>query len=124
MAADAVVHLFDDDDGVWQALSFLLTSSGFAVRVFESASAFLEAISKLQPGCIVTDVRMPGISGLELQRQLKASQVTAGYCHNRTRRRCPGRRGDEGRRDRLHRKAVHTFYIRQESLYRIVQHLA
>jgi two-component system, LuxR family, response regulator FixJ len=75
MAADAVVHLIDDDDGVRQALSFLLTSSGFAVRVFESASAFLEAISKLQPGCIVTDVRMPGISGLELQRQLKARQV-------------------------------------------------
>ena len=40
-----------------------------------SASAFLEAVPKLQPGCIVTDVRMPGISGLELQRQLKARQI-------------------------------------------------
>src|SRR5271168_3637308 len=75
MAADAVVHLIDDDDGVRQALTFLLTSSGFAVRVYESASAFLEAVPKLQPGCIVTDVRMPGMSGLELQRQLKARQV-------------------------------------------------
>ena len=41
----------------------------------KSASAFLEAVPKLQPGCIVTDVRMPGISGLELQRQLKARQI-------------------------------------------------
>ena len=75
MVADAVVHLIDDDDGVRKALTFLLTSSGFAVRVYESASAFLEAVPKLQPGCIVTDVRMPGISGLELQRQLKARQI-------------------------------------------------
>ncbi|MDR3522148.1 MAG: response regulator FixJ [Acidocella sp.] len=76
MKYNAVVHLVDDDDGVRQALAFLLTSSGFAVRVYESASAFLEAIPTLQPGCIVTDVRMPGISGLELQRQLKARQIS------------------------------------------------
>jgi two-component system response regulator FixJ len=75
MAHDAVVHLIDDDDGVRQGLAFLLTSKGFAVRVYESASAFLGGVEKAQPGCIVTDIRMPGISGLELQRQLKAWQI-------------------------------------------------
>jgi two-component system, LuxR family, response regulator FixJ len=72
MAGDAVVHLIDDDEGVRQALAFLLTASGFAVRVHESATSFLDAIATMQPGCVVTDVRMPGVDGLELQRRLKA----------------------------------------------------
>jgi len=75
MARDAVVHLIDDDDGVRQAVAFLLTTSGFAVRVYESAVAFLDALPTLQPGCIVTDVRMPETDGLELQRQLKLRGV-------------------------------------------------
>jgi two-component system response regulator FixJ len=70
MAHDAVVHLIEDDEGVRQGLAFLLTASGFAVRVYESAIAFLDALPSVQPGCVVTDVRMPGIDGLELQRQL------------------------------------------------------
>jgi two-component system response regulator FixJ len=76
MALDAVVHLIDDDDGVRQALAFMLTASGFPVRLYESGLAFLDAIPTLQPGCIVTDVRMPGMDGLELQRQLKSRQVS------------------------------------------------
>jgi two-component system, LuxR family, response regulator FixJ len=75
MARDAVVHLIDDDDGVRHSLAFLLTSTGFAVRAYESADRFLEAIPALQPGCVVTDLRMPGLSGLELQRQLRARKV-------------------------------------------------
>ncbi|MGA2636678.1 response regulator FixJ [Methylocella sp.] len=75
MAHDAVVHLIEDDEGVRQGLAFLLTASGFAVRVYESAVAFLEALPSVQPGCIVTDVRMPGIDGLELQRQLNDRQI-------------------------------------------------
>jgi two-component system, LuxR family, response regulator FixJ len=75
MARDAVVHLIDDDDAVRQAVAFLLTTSGFAVRVYESAPAFLEALPTVQPGCIVTDVRMPDMDGLELQRQLKARRI-------------------------------------------------
>src|ERR1700753_3820432 len=76
MASDAVVHLIDDDDGVRQAVAFLLTTSGFAVRVYESATLFLDALASVQPGCIVTDVRMPGMDGLALQRELKARGVS------------------------------------------------
>ncbi|MEA2744145.1 MAG: two-component system, LuxR family, response regulator FixJ [Acetobacteraceae bacterium] len=75
MAPDAVVHLIDDDEGVRQAVTFLLTTSGFAVRVYESALSFLDALASLQPGCIVTDVRMPGMDGLALQRTLKARGI-------------------------------------------------
>lgn len=75
MATDAVVHLIDDDEWVRQAIAFMLTTSGFAVRVYESATAFLDALPSVQPGCIVTDVRMPGMDGLELQRELKNRSV-------------------------------------------------
>jgi two-component system, LuxR family, response regulator FixJ len=75
MAHDAVVHLIEDDEGVRQGLAFLLTASGFAVRVYESAVAFLDALPGVQPGCVVTDVRMPGIDGLELQRQLNERRI-------------------------------------------------
>jgi two-component system, LuxR family, response regulator FixJ len=72
MASDAVVHLIDDDEGVRHAVAFLLSSAGLAVRVHESAVGFLEVLPTLQPGCIVSDVRMPGMDGLELQRRLKS----------------------------------------------------
>ena len=76
MDNSAVVHLIDDDEGVRQALAFLLATAGHAVRVYESAEAFLGALGAVQPGCIVSDVRMPGIDGLALQRRLKEIGVT------------------------------------------------
>src|ERR1700744_5471776 len=76
MASEAVVHLIDDDGGVRQAVAFLLATAGFAVRVYESGTVFLQTLSMLQAGCIITDIRMPGMDGLELQRQLRARNVT------------------------------------------------
>lgn len=76
MAHDPVVHLIDDDEGVRHSLAFLLTTSGFAVRVYASAQAFLDASASAQPGCVVTDIRMPGVDGLELLRALNLRGAT------------------------------------------------
>jgi FixJ family two-component response regulator len=65
-----VVFLLDDEEAVVVALARLLRASGFEVRSWTSASEFLEAHDAETPGCLVTDVRMPGMSGLELQRAL------------------------------------------------------
>ncbi len=73
--ADELIHLIDDDEDVRRAVSFLLGTAGFAVRVYESGGAFLEKLEKLQPGCIISDVRMPGMDGIELQRRLKEQGV-------------------------------------------------
>ncbi|TIQ38793.1 MAG: response regulator transcription factor FixJ [Mesorhizobium sp.] len=70
--ANDVVHVVDDDVDVRKSLGFLLATADFAVRLHESATAFLAAEPKEIDGCIVTDVRMPGIDGIEFLRQLKA----------------------------------------------------
>jgi two-component system response regulator FixJ len=75
MAADAIVHVIDDDEAVRQSLEFLLRASGVAAKTYESASAFLNALPTIESGCIITDVRMPGISGIELLRRLGEMQV-------------------------------------------------
>jgi two-component system response regulator FixJ len=75
LASSEIVHVIDDDAEVRQSLAFLLGTVGFAVRLHESASAFLEVLPEVQDGCIVTDVRMPGIDGIELQRRLRAHGI-------------------------------------------------
>jgi two-component system, LuxR family, response regulator FixJ len=75
MAADAIVHVIDDDEAVRQSLEFLLRTAGITARAYESASAFLNTLPTIETGCIITDVRMPGISGLELLRRLGDMQV-------------------------------------------------
>jgi two-component system response regulator FixJ len=72
MSSDAVVHVVDDDIAVRKSLAFLLASDGLVVRLHESACAFLDEVKEVDAGCIVTDVRMPGIDGIEFLRQLKA----------------------------------------------------
>ena len=72
MPNEGVVHVVDDDLAVRQSLSFLLASDGLPVRLHESALAFLDAMKEAATGCIVTDVRMPGIDGIEFLRRLKA----------------------------------------------------
>lgn len=66
------VFIIDDDPAVRDALSLLLRTDGLPVVAFASATAFLASSAVHQPGCLVLDVRMPGMSGLELQKQLQA----------------------------------------------------
>jgi two-component system, LuxR family, response regulator FixJ len=68
--AAATIYVVDDDDGVRNSLRFLLKSVGLTARTLASAREFLETYKPGQPGCVVLDVRMPGMSGLELQQQL------------------------------------------------------
>jgi two-component system response regulator FixJ len=63
--------VIDDDEAVRDSLSFVLEAAGLTVRTYESAPEFLKQVDKLGPGCIVTDVRMPEMSGLELIRRLR-----------------------------------------------------
>jgi two-component system response regulator FixJ len=70
-----LVHLIDDDEDVRRALAFLLGTAGLAVTVYESASVFLEKCENFESGCVVSDVRMPGIDGLELLRQLQQKRA-------------------------------------------------
>ena len=72
-AADIVVHVVDDEEAVRNSLAFLLGTSGFAVRTHASAGAFLEIAGSIRNGCLVTDLRMPEIDGVELLRRLKAT---------------------------------------------------
>lgn len=64
------VYLVDDDDAVRDALALLLRTVGLTVRGFASPAAFLSAVGTLAPGCLILDIRMPGMSGLALQRAL------------------------------------------------------
>jgi two-component system response regulator FixJ len=69
---DRIVHIVDDDEAVRQSLAFLLGSAGLTVRLYDSASAFLAGLSGVKNGCLVTDVRMPDMTGIELLQQLKS----------------------------------------------------
>lgn len=68
--AGSWVYIVEDDPSVRDSLSLLLQLRGFATAVFDSAEAFLESDALERPACVLADVRLPGISGLELQRKL------------------------------------------------------
>ncbi len=76
MKNDRVVHVIDDDAAVRDSLTFLLASSGYRARAYESAEAFLTALSTIDSGCVITDVRMPGVSGIELLERLREANAT------------------------------------------------
>jgi two-component system response regulator FixJ len=69
MSATETVHVVDDDAAIRDSIGFLLEAVGFVVRTYASAAAFLAAAPTLS-GCVLTDVRMPAMDGLELQRRL------------------------------------------------------
>jgi len=72
MTAPSVVHIVDDDPAIGRALAMLARSAGLEAEAHASAKAFLEAFDPATAGCVVTDARMPGMTGLDLQRALKA----------------------------------------------------
>ena len=71
---DGTVHVIDDDDATRDSLRFLLASAGIAVQDHPSASAFLEKSGGPEIGCVVTDIRMPDVSGMDLLKQLSATR--------------------------------------------------
>lgn len=68
--SEPVVHVIDDDDSAREALAFLLEAADYRVRTYDSAVAFLDALPSAQPGYVVSDIRMPDMTGLELAQQL------------------------------------------------------
>ena len=75
MPGEAVVHVIDDDDAVRDSLSFLLRAAGMSVTTHESATAFANRLPNVAAGCIVTDIRMPGLSGVDLLRRLNQDSI-------------------------------------------------
>jgi two-component system response regulator FixJ len=71
-----VIFIVDDDVAVRDSLEILLQSAGHAVRSFASGQEFLDVVSSLGPGCLIVDVRMPGMDGFELQRRLGERQLS------------------------------------------------
>jgi len=75
-APDQKIYIIDDDEALRDSLVWLLESSGYRVAAFESAEIFLDAYNAAMTGCLVLDVRMPGMSGLELFEELRARHCT------------------------------------------------
>jgi FixJ family two-component response regulator len=67
----SLVGIVDDDESVRESISSLLRSAGYKTAIFESAEAFLNSSRFREPDCLLFDIRMPGLSGLELQSQLQ-----------------------------------------------------
>ncbi len=75
MANEPIVHVVDDDPAIRDSLAFLLDTADLVSRTYDSAAALLAHADNLAPGCIVTDVRMPDMSGLEMVRRLSEMGV-------------------------------------------------
>jgi two-component system response regulator FixJ len=70
-----VVHVIDDDEAARQSLAFLLGTAKMDVKTYESAAAFLTVAPTVTSGCVITDVRMPEISGIDLLRRIKELRI-------------------------------------------------
>jgi two-component system response regulator FixJ len=75
MPASFVVHIVDDDEAVRRSLAFMLSTAGIPVCSYNSAASFLAALETLQNGCLITDVRMPGMTGIELLQRMRAKKI-------------------------------------------------
>jgi two-component system response regulator FixJ len=70
-----MIHIVDDDEAIRRSAGFMLKTSGYAVTSFASGAAFLRDAKAVEPGCVLLDVRMPDMDGLEVQRRLAESGV-------------------------------------------------
>ncbi len=75
MQSNAVVHVIDDDQAVRESLAFLLRTAQIEVKIYESAVAFLDSRPPSGAGCIITDVKMPEVSGIDLLRRLRELEI-------------------------------------------------
>lgn len=73
--SERMVHIVDDDEAMRESLSFLLDVRGHAHRTYPQARSLLDRAQDVEPGCIVTDVRMPGLSGLDLLRRIRTLEL-------------------------------------------------
>ena len=71
MQPDPVIYVIDDDEAVRHSLEFLLKTAGIQVRSFDSAKSFLDILPQVNSGCVITDVRMPDITGIDLLHRLR-----------------------------------------------------
>ena len=76
MPGKAKVYVIDDDEAMRDSLNFLLDSANFTVTLFEDAVKFLDTLPHLQFGCVVSDMRMPGLDGIELLKRMKSCHST------------------------------------------------
>jgi len=76
MSEKRLIHIVDDEDAIRRSASFMLKTSGFEVETWTSGAAFLKEVRHASPGCILLDVRMPEMDGLEVQQALNERGVT------------------------------------------------
>ena len=74
--AEKIVHVVDDDDSVRRSVGFMLKTSGYNVHSYASGTELLKDVKSLEPGCVLLDIRMPGMDGLEVQQALHEKGVT------------------------------------------------
>ena len=102
-----MVAIVDDDDLMRSALQGLMKSAGLPAQVFASAEEFLKSGQQHEVGCLVADIRMPGMSGLELQAKLNADQLQdSNHLHHGPRRRENADAGLKSRRRGVHGKTI------------------
>ena len=76
MPFEPTVHVIDDDEALRDSLTFLLRTARLDVQSYPSATAFLEALPEANLSCVITDVRMPGMSGIDLLRRLRERKIS------------------------------------------------
>jgi len=70
MTVDRMIHFVDDEEALRRSVAFLLRTSGYPITTWESGAAFLKGVRHAEPGCVLLDIRMPDMDGLQVQRAM------------------------------------------------------